>query len=292
MPRIFGNPLTAFFTLAYAISWLFWGANIALGGSAQALITVGAFGPFLAALLVTAASEGRGGVRAFLRRLLRWRSRWWLYALALGGPALLALGAALLDMAAGGPVPNFARQVPEGYPLYVAIPLLVPIFLFGLLFGGPLGEEPGWRGFALPILLARLHPVVASAILGVVWGLWHAPLFLIAGTTQARIPFGSFVLWTIGLSYLFARLHALSGGGVTLAITFHAAINLSAALLVLPTADFPAVRPFIFHLALVWLACIALAATAHRAGDAVRSPAGTKAAPAPGDGIDRREGEV
>ena len=123
-------------------------------------------------------------------------------------------------MATGGLAPGIARQVPAGYPIYIVIPLLVPIFLVGLLFGGPLGEEPGWRGFALAPLLAGFHSLFASAILDTVWGLWHTPLFLIAGTSQSALPLGVFVLWTIGLSSLFTRPHERSGGSVTLAILF------------------------------------------------------------------------
>lgn len=251
-------PTFAFFTLAYAIAWVTWGADIALGGAAQGLITIGSFGPLLAALIVTGAIGERVSLRAFLGRLRNWRVGGRLYAIVLGGPFLLAFGAALLDMLAGGPAPSLARQVPAGVPQGAIVALLPIVFLFGLLFGGPLGEEPGWRGFALPRFLAGFGTWTASALLGLAWGLWHLPLFLIPGTTQAALPIGAFVFWTIGLSYLFTRLYRASDGDLPLLLLFHAAINLSAALLVLPAGKLLSTRPFLFHLGLVWLVCLAL----------------------------------
>ena len=147
-------PTVAFFTLAYGIAWCCWGLDIALGGAAQGLITLGLFGPLLAALVVIGSTEGRGSVGAFLGRLRRWRADGRLYALALIGPFLLALGATLLDMLTGGAAPSFARQLPAGVPQDAIVVILPLLFVFGLLFGGPLGEEPGWRSFALPRFLA------------------------------------------------------------------------------------------------------------------------------------------
>ena len=280
-------PTVAFFGLAYGIAWLAWGLDIALGGAAQGLITIGAFGPTLAALIVVGVGEGRGGLRTFLDRLRRWRATGRLYAIALLGPALLALGAALLDTLAGGPAPSLARQVPTGFPAGAIIPLLPLVFVFGLLFGGPLGEEPGWRGFALPRLLAGFGPWTASTLLGFVWGLWHLPLFAIPGTTQAALPLGAFVLWTIGLSYLFTRLYRASDGTLPVLILCHAAINFFAGLFVLPAGAFLSARPFLFHLGLVWLACLVLTLTARFGRQApprpvegaIDRPAGTEAAP-------------
>jgi len=254
-------PTVAFFTLAYAIAWIAWGTDIALGGAAQGLITVGMFGPLLAALIVSGATEGRGGIRTFLGRLRKWRGGGWLYAVALVGPFLLAFGAALLDALTGGPAPSLARQLPAGAPPSAIIIILPLFFVFGLLFGGPLGEEPGWRGFALPRFLGGFGTWTASTLLGLLWGLWQSPLFLIPGTTQAALSSGAYFFWTIGLSYLLTRLYRASDGNLPLLILFRTAINVSAALLVLPAGNLLSARPFLFHLGLVWLACIVLALT-------------------------------
>ncbi len=164
-------PTVAFFTLAYGFAWLCWGIDITLGGAAQGLIAIGQFGPLLAALIVIGVTEGRGGVRALLGRLRNWRIGGGLYAIAIIGPFLLALGATLLDALTGGVAPSLARQVPNGVPQGAIVPLLPILFIFGFFFGGPLGEEPGWRGFALPRLLSGFGTWTAAALLGFVWGL-------------------------------------------------------------------------------------------------------------------------
>jgi membrane protease YdiL (CAAX protease family) len=280
-------PTVVFFTLAYGIAWFFWGLDIALGGAAQGLITVGMFGPLLAALIVVGVTEGRGGVGAFLGRFRRWRAEGRLYALALFGPFLLAFGATLLDMLTGGPAPSLARQLPAGEPQGTIIVILPVLFVFGLLFGGPLGEEAGWRGFALPRFLTGFGPWTASTLLGLIWGFWYIPLFLIPGTPQAALSSGAYFFWTIGLSYLFTRFYTASGGNLPLMLVLRTAINVSAALLVLPAGDLLSARPFLLHIALVWLLCLVLTVTARSgrkttpdtAVPVTTRPDGTEAAP-------------
>jgi len=172
--------------------------------------------------------------------------------------------------------------VPQG-AIVVILPLL---FVFGLLFGGPLGEEPGWRGFALPRFLAGFGTWTASALLGLVWGLWQIPLFLIPGTAQAALSSGAYFFWTIGLSYLCTRLYNASGGDLPPLLIFRTALNVSATLLVLPAGTLLSARPFLFHIGLVWLVCFVLTVTARfgrkatpiAADPAIARPDGTEAA--------------
>jgi uncharacterized protein len=128
----------------------------------------------LPAWIVWNIFSGGRGVRTLLRTLAAWRVPliWYLAALLL--PMLIsAAGIALLALL-GQPLPRFPRTEPARDLL----PLLVTTFVATLLYGGPLGEEPGWRGFALPRLQARFSPLAASLLLGVIWGLWHLPLHL------------------------------------------------------------------------------------------------------------------
>lgn len=94
-----------------------------------------------------------------------------------------------------------------------------------LLLGGPLGEEFGWRGYALPVLQERYSWRVASLVLGMVWGAWHLPLFYRADTAQSHIPVGLFMASTVALSVLFAWLFNHTGGSVLPALVLHTAIN-------------------------------------------------------------------
>jgi uncharacterized protein len=118
-------------------------------------------GPTLAAFIMTATTEGREGVRDLLRRYVLWRVgiRWYLFAL-LGVPIIMLLGTMIYSM-------DLPKLGALGGPFY----LLSYVATFALVLGrgGPLLEEGGWRGFALP-RMERLHgPILASLILGVLW---------------------------------------------------------------------------------------------------------------------------
>jgi uncharacterized protein len=168
------HPLVSFFVIAYAGSWLVWmplvlsedGAGLL---SASAAIIIASFvGPFLAAFIMTGITEGRAGIGRLVRRFVLWRVGlgWYLFAL-IGVPAIVVLGAIVLP----GGLASFQGLA----SLVLPMPWL-SLFVY-VLFHGPLGEEPGWRGFALP-RLQRLHgPFVGSLILGPLWALWHLPLF-------------------------------------------------------------------------------------------------------------------
>jgi membrane protease YdiL (CAAX protease family) len=114
------------------------------------------------------------------------------------------------------------------------LPLVIINFGLVLLVGGPLGEEFGWRGYALSALTARLGWRAASLIIGVVWAAWHLPLFFMAGTAQAQMPIALFMInitaSSVGFSWLFAR----SGRSVWPVIVGHTSLNLWAGLLILP----------------------------------------------------------
>lgn len=115
-------------------------------------------------------------------------------------------------------------------------------FVRVLFLGGPVGEELGWRGFALPRLQQHRKALDASVLLGLVWGLWHLPLYFVLGTGQSEIlsagtspafAIGGFLGWTIGLSVLFTWLFNQTRGSLIIVVLFHAAVNLAA---FLPTA--------------------------------------------------------
>ena len=94
-----------------------------------------------------------------------------------------------------------------------------------LMLGGPLGEEFGWRGYALPNLQKRYGWRIASLILGIVWGAWHLPLFYIANTSQQHVPVVLFMVSTVAMSVLFAWLANRTDGSLIPAILFHTAVN-------------------------------------------------------------------
>jgi membrane protease YdiL (CAAX protease family) len=168
---------------------------------------------------------------------------------------LLAAG---LHIALGG---DIAPAPASGHLLMTVVNL--PLVL---LLGGPLGEEFGWRGYALPVLQDRLGWRAASLGLGLVWGVWHLPLFFIDGTAQAHIPLALFQLSVVAMSVVFAWLGNRTAGSVVAALLFHTAINFWPAVVpVLPTEA--SYRAYAFVVAtLVVLAVVALLTSGPMAG--------------------------
>lgn len=164
------HPITAFFVGAYAFSWVLW-APAALGFDGPlgtAVFFVGVLGPVASAVSVIGLSGG--SPRAWARDVfhLRFDRRW--FAFALGLPFAVAVVSSAGFVLTGGSL-DFGLV---GERVAAVVPLLVVTFLVN---GGP--EEPGWRAFALPRLQARLSPVRATLLLGVLWALWHLPLLAI-----------------------------------------------------------------------------------------------------------------
>jgi membrane protease YdiL (CAAX protease family) len=210
--------VVVFFAVTYAVTWAFFiGAVSASSGLRVSLILTGSFAPSLVAVALTARSSGGPAVRALLGRLLEWRVgiRW--YVFALGYMAAIKLTVAVLYRVTQHRWPHFG-------PHSVAT-ILVLIVVAGII-GGPLGEEIGWRGYALPRLTSRLGLAPASLLLGLVWSCWHLPLFFLSvGGDQFGQSFPTYLLQVTALSVAMAWLMGNTGGSLLLAVLFHSAIN-------------------------------------------------------------------
>lgn len=183
----------------------------------NALFLASAFGPGLAAVTVVLGFEGRAGLRRWLAHCLRWRVGWRWYAVTFLGPTLILLAALAIHAALGGEIP--------ASPYADRLLMAVAQFAVIAIFGGPLGEEFGWRGYALPALTARIGWRGAGVVIGIAWALWHAPLLFMAETAQANLPVAMFLISTIGLSVVFARLGVHVGFSVLPALLLHSVIN-------------------------------------------------------------------
>jgi membrane protease YdiL (CAAX protease family) len=225
------HQLLAFAALTYAISWAIWWSmamrSMSIGTTAGSVLNVVATaGPSIAAVIV-AAALGRSQLRRMVDGFSRTRfsSRWALIALLLPQVMIVvALAINVVVFGAATPVVTIA-----------VIGSLAREFVRVLFLGGPLEEELGWRGFALPRLQARRTAFEAALVLGLMWGLWHIPLYFVPGTGQyetvrdAASPafaIGAFVVWTVGLSILFTWLFNETGGSLIVAVLFHASVNL------------------------------------------------------------------
>lgn len=177
------------------------------------------FGPGVAAFVLVYRRTGRKGVRALWRRGFRVGGdrRWLVVALALM-PALAAATVGIV-LAVGGEI-DWDAGVPAA--------MVVPVFLL-ILIGNAFPEEFGWRGYMLDPLIARHGRLPGSIVLGVVWAVWHLPLFGIDGTTQAEIPFIEFLAQTVVLAVVYTSLHLNTEGSVLIAALFHASANTAGA---------------------------------------------------------------
>lgn len=266
--------LLTFFGLTFGLSWLAW---LTLAAAVHGLLPVrvtpgsimfivwmlaGAWAPTVSALLVTACTEGQQGVAQQLQRLTIWRVGWCWYVVALLLPFALAALATAAHVALGGDPPPGPAMEPLFAPLivvFVSLPIHVVV-------GGPLAEELGWRGYALPRLQRRLGLTGAGLVLGVIWWLWHLPTFVIPGSGQSHVPLGGYLLLIMAWSLLFAWLVNGTRGSVLLAVLFHAAMNatVSTALPLFAGDDLRGGWIFIALLWLVALTSIALSQVGHR----------------------------
>ncbi|GAY15000.1 CPBP family intramembrane glutamic endopeptidase [Mycobacterium sp. shizuoka-1] len=221
------RPLVSFFVLAYSVTWLLW-APVVIGGVpafsatthtpswyALPAVVVGVTGT---AFVMTAVTQGRDGVRRMLRRLVRWRvgPRWYLIAVL-----AIPLGQILVTAALVSP-DALSALTPTALASY-------PLSYLAHFWFGPLFEEAGWRGFALPRLQHRYGPVRASLLLGLLWSGWHfflyVPSWLRAGPVDALVSGAIFVVFTTGITVLFTWLSNNTGASLLLAILLHGSVD-------------------------------------------------------------------
>ena len=237
------HPLISFFLMAYAISWTYVIAFLIVWPLPDTIVTdtPELLGPIVGGFVMTAVMSGRTGVRQLLRRFVMWRVRgvWYLYAL-LVIPALYFIGVALVPGALG------SFKVPS-----LTVSLLYPVlFLVVLVLDGPLLEEPGWRGFALPRLQTRWGPLLGTVILGIMWAGWHAPQYFTKTFAAANGGLSVsgvivFLLAVVSFSVLITWAFNNTGGSLLIAILIHTAINFTQGLTsdLFPAAAYNEVAP-------------------------------------------------
>ena len=253
------HPLVAYFVLAFAGTWLTV-LPVLLSRSGlgvfpftlpflpfQLLATF--TGPTLAALLVTAASDGRAGVSRLLRRYGQWRVGLPWYLLVLFGYVMIDL----LAMTFAAPR-TALHAIVQGWPLIFTtyLPAVLTIQLVG-----PLGEEPGWRGFALPHLQDRYGALRGSLVLGVLHSLWHLPAFFVIGGLGPFSVSGFVVFVLVGIlnTILWTWVFNNTQGSILIAILLHDASTASLAVLL------PGLYPVVPPAAVAWVLGLYLVST-------------------------------
>ena len=227
--------------LTFAISWSLWlpQALYSQGDTNMQipLWGLGSFGPTIAGIIILYLLSGTGGLKELWSRLRDWESPVKWYGFILFFPAAMIMVAFLLNHILGRSILALI--------LMESLPMIIPTFLLALFLGGPLNEELGWRGFLLPRLLTTKEPFTASMILGVIWALWHIPLFWIAGASQEGIPVSWVLLQIMALSVIFTWVYRRTRGSLLVALLFHAALNTTGVFLPILPEQAGSLQPYL-----------------------------------------------
>jgi membrane protease YdiL (CAAX protease family) len=228
------HTLVAFFVFANGFSWLAWlpfvlsrnGVGLLdlrfpqILGTDQILgVLPGAYlGPVTAAFIVTAVADGRAGLRHWAARLVRWRVSWrWYVGILVTVPVTVTVATLAL------PAAWQQFKAPTLVILAAYVPMLVVQF-----FTTAVAEEPGWRDFALPRLQRRFGAVAGTVVLGLLWGMWHLPLFLTTWGGYPDVPWWQpveFVLACVPISLVMTWVFNRTGESLPMVMLLHASIN-------------------------------------------------------------------
>ena len=210
--------LLSFLALTFGLSWIPMSLFIVFAdqltplfgemSSTNPVFLLAVYAPGLSGIFLIWHHYGLKGLGSFFRRLTLWRApiQWWLFLL-LGIPAIVYAAAAIKG------------TINDPFP-FASWTMVLPALVQSLLLG-PLGEEFGWRGLALPLLQRRFAPFWASIILGVIWALWHSPAFLMSGTPQSAWSFGPFFVGLVSAAIVLTPLFNASRGSLLIAILYH-----------------------------------------------------------------------
>lgn len=136
-------------------------------------------------------------------------------------------------------------------PALKSVDSITTAFVFIFLFGGPLGEEIGWRGYAFPRLLEKRSFLSASLLLGVGWGVWHLPLFAF-NTLHTGIPIGLYLIQVLGASILIGYVYKRTNGSLFLAMLMHSGINVSGIVFPIMQDYSLSKLPYVIMLVILW----------------------------------------
>jgi len=227
-----------FFTVTFLWSWFFWLApsvlskmrvpeiNAVMSIIGHYLGIIAAFGPAIGAFISLRSTEGAGAIKKYIKSFLSLNFGWKVWAsifLVIGGSAFLAWI-----------IPEFLGE--NRPPQYLQSISIFPLFFIIMVFLGGGQEEIGWRGYIVPYLENRFGLIIGSLIFGVIWAIWHIPLWFIPGTNQIYMNYFAFLLGCIGLSYFFSWVVEASGRRRLSGLVVHGAMNAFMAL-------FPPINP-------------------------------------------------
>lgn len=215
----------SFFTIVFITSWLLWLPtliNTQLIKVPSIFLLLGMFAgfvPSIVGLLMLRKKLGRDFKRHIIEKVnFRFPKKYLLVMLIFP-----AQGALTLFM---------VKILDQGFEVVNPIsPIMyIPVFLQILMIGGALGEEFGWRGYAYKALHRRHGVLLGTLILGLLWSIWHLPLFFMENTVQSHLPMWQFIIQNTVLAFFYSWLYHKTNGNLVVMVLLHAILNTSAAI--------------------------------------------------------------
>ena len=135
--------------------------------------------------------------------------------------------------------------------------MLMPLFyLVNTLVGGPIAEELGWRGYAQGLMQEKMNPNLAGLSIGLLWALWHLPLFFLMPQAVGHMPLLPYLLSMTAMGVIFSWLYNHTRGSVLLAILLHGGMNFAEGFLGARLLEDPVLRNI--HIVLIILLALFL----------------------------------
>lgn len=236
-----------FILFTFLISWISWGLLIVLKEDIFILRVLGAYGPLLSLTLLILLNKDRILKNRLLKSLRVWKVNIWWYIFAIFATAIVAILAVLINNLLFEPV-SFTSIDPIF--ILIAIPYV--------LITSVLGEEAGWRGYALNFLNKSIGSIKGSIILGTIWGLWHLPLFYISTDFHQSIPFLLFLAQCIFMTFIYTWIYARTKS-LLIQHLFHTLSNISIGLLpLIPSMNGGNQMPLIIAVSLLGVIAVIL----------------------------------
>ncbi|MFT8343940.1 MAG: type II CAAX endopeptidase family protein [Clostridium beijerinckii] len=204
----------------FLLTWMFWVLSFTSNSfSLNAIFrTVGSLMPSIMAIIFTNYFYGRIGLRKFLKKLTIWKVNPLFYVFILFYSISSFYVPSFICLIAGADYKIHIKNQIFGFNLDNPLSLLACLLVI-LIFGGPLGEELGWRGFVLPILQEKYSQLLSGVIVGVIWTCWHIPMFLFH--IQGYDNFIVYLLQTISLSIIYTWIYNHVKGSLLILVLYH-----------------------------------------------------------------------
>ena len=220
--------ISLFLAITFILTWGIWLLTLSklnLKISSETLILIGTWIPSFVGLFMAYKSNGINGLIKLIKSMfdIRISAKWYSYIFGIM-PIIMAIAYVYLSLS-GSAIPK------SEFPLY-AFPL---VFMYIMILMGPLGEEAGWRGFLFKKLISSYTPFYASLVVGLIWSLWHLPLFFMENTIQAQLAnsynftlaFCGYIIYTLMITAQISILYINTKGNILAVILFHTMANTS-----------------------------------------------------------------